>query len=68
MTDQDRFEYIEEVRNLYRDQGAELERKRIIEMLEEYFELSNLDPIAINPEWDAGFQASIALIKKNKND
>lgn len=33
MTDQNRFEYIDEVRNLYRDQGAEVERKRIIELL-----------------------------------
>ena len=33
MTDQDRFEHIEEVRNLYREQGAEVERERIIELL-----------------------------------
>lgn len=33
MTDQYRFENIESVRNLYREQGAELERKRIVELL-----------------------------------
>jgi hypothetical protein len=34
MTDQDRFENIESVRDLYREQGAERERERIIKLLE----------------------------------
>jgi hypothetical protein len=33
MTDQNRFENAESVRDLYRDEGAERERQRIIEML-----------------------------------
>jgi hypothetical protein len=35
MSDQNRFENIDSVRDLYRDQGAERERERIIKALEE---------------------------------
>ena len=35
MTDQDRFENAESVRDLYRHQGAERERERIIKALED---------------------------------
>jgi|688.fasta_scaffold2263759_2 hypothetical protein len=34
MTDQNRFENADSVRDLYRDQGAERERERIIKALE----------------------------------
>jgi len=34
MTDQNRFENIENVRDLYREQGAVKERERILEILE----------------------------------
>lgn len=40
MTDQYRFEHIENVRDMYRDQGAERERERIIRALEDEGELN----------------------------
>lgn len=49
--------------------GGEMdEQKRIVKMLEEYFELTQMpgdNGVEENPEWDAGFQAAIALIKGN---
>jgi hypothetical protein len=52
-------------------QGKEQGRKRAIEILENYFELSNsfeedeeIDP---NPEWDSGFQAAMALLRNEYN-
>ncbi len=36
MTDQNRFENAESVRDLYRDEGASRERKRILEILESW--------------------------------
>lgn len=48
--------------------GVMDERKRILEMLEDYFKLTQ-EPgdngPEENPEWDRGFQAAIALIKGN---
>jgi len=41
MTDQDRFENIDSVRDLYRVQGAERERERIIKLLEEIQDTTN---------------------------
>jgi hypothetical protein len=48
--------------------GRTEERKRITSMLLEYFALTqepSCETDAENPEWDAGFQAAIALIKGN---
>jgi hypothetical protein len=43
------------------------ERKRIVSMLQEYFELTRysveVENAAENSEWDAGFQSALALIK-----
>jgi hypothetical protein len=48
--------------------GGEMsEKNRIIKLLTDYFELTQTEPDE-NPEWDAGFQAAIALIKGAKDD
>ena len=52
--------------------GKDLQQKRLVEMLLTYLELTN-EPNedgsrTENPEWDAGFQAAIALIKGQQND
>jgi hypothetical protein len=47
--------------------GVRTERERIIRLLQDYFELTQmpneLGQVTNNPEWDCGFQASIALVK-----
>jgi hypothetical protein len=48
------------------EQGRHLERDRIIQKLAFYFELTQVPGdtgVDQNEEWDAGFQAAIALIK-----
>lgn len=48
------------------EQGVKTERQRIIKLLEGYLEVTQLPSdygIEINEEWDAGFQAALALIK-----
>lgn len=52
--------------------GTMKEHKRIIEMLQGYFELTQ-EPddhgnITNNPEWDRGFSAAIALIRNNPKE
>lgn len=55
------FKFVE----AHNDNVRQEERKRIIAMLEEYF---NIDYDAEeNPDWDAGFNTAIALIKGAKN-
>lgn len=49
------------------ESGKVIERKRLIETLLVYLELTN-EPnedgiLTDNPEWDAGFQAAVAIIK-----
>jgi hypothetical protein len=66
MTDQDRFENIENVRDMYRDQGAERERERIIRALEDEIErVSN--PMLVDREYLDGLEVAIELIKGKQN-
>jgi hypothetical protein len=44
--------------------GAKSEKERIINMLNDYFSI-DYNPQE-NPEWDAGFQSAIALIRGGK--
>lgn len=48
-------------------QGEISERKRLVNILENYLELTcepdDIGQVTDNPEWDRGFQAAIALIK-----
>jgi len=49
-------------------QGADAERERILTLLQDYLELTRLpgdNGVEENHEWDAGFQAAMALIKGN---
>jgi len=50
--------------------GAEIERARIIKLLEEYLALTEyseqVEDAQSNPEWTNGFQSAIALIKGEK--
>ena len=50
---------------------AEKERDRILKMLESYFELTLEEDengrIDDNPDWDAGYQAAMALIRNSYN-
>lgn len=48
------------------ESGKFQERERLIQLLEEYLEVTQLPGdygIEINKEWDAGFNAALALIK-----
>lgn len=51
--------------------GEEIERNRVIDRLERYFELveysSETEGAEPNEEWDNGFRAALALIKGKKN-
>lgn len=50
-------------------QGRLQERERIVTRLWDYFELTCLpsdNGVEKNPEWDAGFQAAISLIKEEQ--
>lgn len=43
--------------------GGEMsEKNRIIKLLTDYFKLTQTEPDE-NPEWDAGFQAALTLVK-----
>ena len=48
-------------------ESHELERAFIVNHLEKYYELTrfskDVEDAAENPEWDAGFQAALALVK-----
>jgi len=61
--------HAENVRNFYRKQGAETERERILKMLQGYFDLTLEGDINgnNNPDWDAGFQSAMALIRNKYN-
>lgn len=52
--------------------GLKAERDRIIQRLNDYFDLTlmpnDTGRIEPNPEWDNGFQAAIAVIKAMPND
>jgi hypothetical protein len=47
--------------------GREYERMAIAKMLREYFEITQSEELDPNPEWDAGFQAAIAIIENDYN-
>jgi len=52
---------------LWFDSGKISERASIVKVLEDYLaltEMSVLDGAEPNSEWDAGFQAALALIKE----
>jgi hypothetical protein len=61
-----KFPLIDYVLNHY-EQGIADERQRIIDKLQSYFELTQWseehEGSEPNPEWDAGFQAALALVK-----
>lgn len=47
-------------------EGLFVERIRLITKLEKYFELTKMpgdNGVEQNPEWDAGFQAALSLLK-----
>lgn len=50
---------------------AEQERERILKMLQGYFDLTLEEDengrIDHNPDWDAGFQSAMALIRNKYN-
>jgi hypothetical protein len=59
---------LEKLLAMTRHNGEMSERIRIIDLLKNYFELTK-EPddegvVTDNPEWDAGFQAAMALIKR----
>jgi hypothetical protein len=49
------------------EEGHDLERAYIVNHLEKYYELTrfsqDVEGAAVNPEWDAGYQAALSLIK-----
>jgi hypothetical protein len=61
-----RVDHAERVREFYRRQGEQREQQRIMNMLQQFFDLSMLDEVDVNTEWDNGFQAAMALIRSNK--
>lgn len=51
----------------YKQKAADAERERLSKKLTDYFDLTRfsieVENAPDNPEWDAGFQAALALIK-----
>jgi hypothetical protein len=58
--------YFDDIIKLKVEQGVRQERERVLNMLQDFFELGLLDESEPNPEWDRGFQAAMAVIRSNK--